>query len=132
MRLIVLLLFVVVCTHAKSQIFGVEVGDTVSIHTTRMSFVKKLEGVKVNVNLILKKDVVKSLEIVPINGHTTSKELEKILGLTRKYYHIDKKKEKVTKCYKLGCMHEIREYKDSKLRMLIDLPDDLEWKMKIS
>lgn len=132
MKVLVLLLFALTCNSAKSQIFGVEVGDTVTIHTTRMSFVKQLDGIKLNIKLKLQKDVVKKMEIVPEKGHTTNKEFEKILMLTRKYYHIDRKKEKISKCYKCGGMHEIIEYKDSRLRMLVDLQDDLKWKMKIS
>lgn len=132
MKLLVLLLFVLTCNSAKSQIFGVEVGDTVTIHTTRISFVKQLDGIGLNIKLKLQKDVVMGMEIVPEKGHTSNKEFEKILMLTRKYYHIDKKKEKISKCYKCGEMHELIEYKDSHLKMLIDLHDDLKWKMKIS
>ncbi len=132
MRLLVLLFFVVMSPVAKSQIFGVEVGDTVSIQTKHLSFSKQLEGVKLRIDADIEKDIVKSLEIVPENGHTSNKELDKILMLTRKYYHIDKQKEKIRKCYKMGGMHEIIEYKDSHLRMLVELQDDLKWKMKIS
>lgn len=132
MRLLVLLMFVVVSHSAQSQIFGVEVGDTVSIHTTHLSFLKKLDGIKLTVKASLSKDIVKSIEIVPRKGHTSDKELEKILMLTRKYYHIDKKKEKISKCYKLGCMHQTISYKDEHLSMLVELQDDYKWKMKIS
>ncbi len=48
------------------------------------------------------------------------REFEKILSLTRKYYKIDKKKETVSKYYKLGYKHEIIEYKDLKLNYIMD------------
>lgn len=132
MRVLVLLLFVFISPLAKSQILGVEVGDTICIHTKHLSFLKQLEGVNLKINADLDKDVVKSLEVVPQNGHTSNKELEKILVAIRKYYHLDKKKEKIRKSYRMGCMHETIEYDTAHFKMCLDLPDDLMWKMKIS
>lgn len=131
-RVLFIVLLCLIGLNAKSQIFGVEVGDTVSIHTEHLSFLKKIEGVKLKVEADLKNDVVNKYDVFPESNFTSEKYLDKILDLTRKYYHLDRKHERVKIFYKEGCLHKVIEYKKKKLRIVIDLLDDYEWKLQVS